>query len=120
MSFLKSLFSSRRWFALALVSIVCLSVLLVLVAPQQLPVVHYKLVLTLLAGLVGYMLDRVLFPFASPASYLDDDWRNEPDTTNKNDADFPVAIGYGTIFGCAMLRQAILIVGAMLTVGLGL
>lgn len=120
MTFLKSLFSSRRWFALALLSTICLSALLILFAPQQVSVVHYKLVLTLLAGLVGYMLDRVLFPFASPSSYLDDDWRNEPDADNPNDADFPVAVGYGTIFCCAMLRQAMLIVGAMLAVGLGL
>lgn len=66
------------------------------------------------------MLDRVLFPFASPSSYLADDWRKEPDADHPDDADFPVAGGYGRIFGCAMLRQAMLIVGAMLAVGLGL
>lgn len=120
MTFLKSLFSSRSWFMLALLATICLSGLLLLFAPQQLPVVHYKLVLTLLAGLVGYMLDRVLFPFAAPSSYLDDDWRNEPDADKQNDADFPVATGYGNIFCIAMLRQAMLIVGAMLAVGLGL
>ena len=120
MKFLKALFSSRRWFALALLATICLSVLLLLFAPQQVAVVHYKLVLTLLAGLVGYMLDRVLFPFASPSSYLADDWRKEPDADHPDDADFPVAGGYGRIFGCAMLRQVMLIVGAMLAVGLGL
>lgn len=120
MTFLKKLFSSRSWFMLALLATICLSGLLLLFAPQQLPVVHYKLVLTLLAGLVGYMLDRVLFPFAAPSSYLDDDWRNEPDADKRNDANFPVATGYGNIFCIAMLRQAMLIVGAMLAVGLGL
>lgn len=120
MKFLKALFSSRRWFALALLATICLSVLLLFFAPQQVAVVHYKLVLTLLAGLVGYMLDRVLFPFASPSSYLARDWRKEPDADYPDDADFPVAGGYYRIFGCAMIRQAMLIVGAMLAVGLGL
>ena len=120
MTFLKSLFSSRRWFALALLLTLCLSALLILFAPQQVSVVHYKLVLTLLAGMVGYMLDRVLFPFAAPSSYLKDDWRHDPDADNANDADFPVTVSYRTIFCYAMLRQAMLIVGAMLAVGLGL
>lgn len=120
MTFLKTLFSSRRWFVLAVLATICLSALLILFAPQQISVVHYKLVLTLLAGLVGYMLDSVLFPFAAPSSYLDDDWRNKPDADNRNDADFPVATRYGSIFCFAMLRQALLIVGAMLAVGLGL
>lgn len=75
MTFLKNLFSSRRWFALTVLATICLSVLLVLFAPQQAPVVHYKLTLVLLAGLVLYLLDYVLFPFASPDSYLADDWR---------------------------------------------
>lgn len=120
MTFLKNLFSSRRWFALALLATACLSALLALFAPQQLSVVHYKLVLTLLAGIVGYMLDRVLFPFAAPSSYLNDDWRNEPDADNPNNADYPVSVSYRTVFCFAMLRQAMLIVGAMLAVGLGL
>ena len=57
MTFLKNLFSSRRWFALTVLATICLSVLLVLFAPQQAPVVHYKLTLVLLAGLVLYLLD---------------------------------------------------------------
>ena len=40
MTFLKNLFSSRRWFALTVLATICLSVLLVLFAPQQAPVVH--------------------------------------------------------------------------------
>ena len=80
MTILKTLLSSRRWFALTVLATICLSALLVLFAPQQVSVVHYKLVLTLLAGMVGYMLDRVLFPVAAPSSYLKDDWRHDRTT----------------------------------------
>lgn len=119
MSF-SALFNARSWLALCVLLTVALLVLLALFAPQQLPVVHYKLALTLLAGLAGYWLDRVLFPFAAPSGYLEDDWRKTPDADRPNDADYPVVCGYGVIFCYAMLRQAIIISGAMLAVSLGL
>ena len=37
-----------------------------LIAPQQLPVSLYKLSLVTLAAVVGYWLDRSLFPYARP------------------------------------------------------
>ena len=120
MTFLKNLFSSRRWFALTVLATICLSVLLVLFAPQQAPVVHYKLTLVLLAGLVLYLLDYVLFPFASPDSYLADDWRKAPDADRPDDADYPVVEGYRQVFCFAMLRRAIIIGCGMLAVGLGM
>lgn len=120
MTFLKNLFSSRRWFALAVLSIICLSALLILFAPQQVSVVHYKLTLVLLAGLVLFLLDYVLFPFASPDSYLADDWRKTPDSDRPDDADYPVVEGYRQVFCFAMLRRAIIIGCGMLAVGLGL
>ena len=120
MKFLKALVSARRWFTLALTCILFLSALLALSAPLQIPVVHYKLVLTLLSGFVGYRLDRVLFPFAAPSSYLVEDWHDDPDADNPGNADFPVVSGYESIFCYAMIRQAVIVVGAMLSVGLGL
>lgn len=45
------------------------------VSPAQLPVVLYKVSLIALAGVLGYWLDRVLFPYARPDSYLTYDWR---------------------------------------------
>ena len=41
------------------------------IAPQQLPVSLYKLSLVTLAAVVGYWIDRSLFPYARPAYLLD-------------------------------------------------
>ncbi len=46
-----------------------------LVSPQQLPVVIYKLALITLAAVLGYWLDRSLFPKARPGQYLKHDDR---------------------------------------------
>lgn len=46
-----------------------------LVSPQQLPVVVYKLSLITLAAVLGYWLDRSLFPKARPGQYLKHDDR---------------------------------------------
>jgi hypothetical protein len=43
-----------------------LLVLLALFAPQQLPVVLYKVALVTLGAVLGYWIDRVLFPYARP------------------------------------------------------
>lgn len=40
------------------------------IAPQQLPVSLYKLSLVTLAGVIGYRLDRSMFPYARPDMYL--------------------------------------------------
>lgn len=55
-----------KWY---LVAIILFSVI-TLLSPQQLPVVVYKLSLVLLSTVVGYHLDRALFPYSSPGSYL--------------------------------------------------
>lgn len=44
--------------------------IIALVSPQQLPVVIYKLALITLAAVLGYWLDRSLFPKARPGQYL--------------------------------------------------
>ena len=48
-----------------------LSVLVWLMAPQQLPVSVYKLSLVAMAAVAGYWLDRSLFPYARPDLFLD-------------------------------------------------
>ena len=62
----------------------------------------------------------MLFPFASPDSYLADDWRKAPDADRPDDADYPIVEGYRQVFCFAMLRRAIIIGCGMLAVGLGL
>ena len=41
-----------------------------LMHPQQLPVSLYKLSLITMAGVVGYWLDRSIFPYARPDSFI--------------------------------------------------
>ena len=89
------------------------------IAPQQLPVSLYKLSLVTLAGVVGYWLDRSLFPYARPDVFLelsgievDDDGACSglhivPDTTLLQ------------LMGTAMLRRAIIVAATMLAMGLG-
>lgn len=96
MSRLKAL-SSRAprmtdWFILAVVLIAIVYV----VAPQNLPVVIYKLSLVSLAGLLGYRLDRSLFPYARPDHVPE------------------------TVIGLAMLRRAIIVAAFMVAVSIGL
>jgi hypothetical protein len=69
-------------------------------APQNLPVIVYKLALVTLAGVVGYRLDRALFPYARPHEWMVD--------------------GHHLIGGVCMLRRAIIVSAAMIGVTMGL
>lgn len=71
-----------------------------LIAPQQLPVILFKLSLVLVAGFLGYWLDRRLFPYARPHEHFGERTR--------------------VVGAMLMLRRAVIVVGAMLAVGLGL
>jgi len=93
---------------------------LTLLSPAQVPVALYKLCLLMLAALAGYCIDRALFPYAEPSSYLVSDWRCDPDADKPSDADYPVVPEYRALFGLAVARQALLVGVSMLAVGLGL
>ena len=116
----KLFLKSRLYFLLCVLVTACLAWVIQDIAPQQLPVIIYKIVLVIGGGLAGYFLDRSLFRYAEPCSYLDTDWRNAPDADNKNGADYPVVMGYKLLFAVAQARQALLIVACMLATGLGL
>lgn len=91
--------------------------------PEQLPVALYKLSLITLAGVVGYHLDRSLFPYSRPDSYLATGcWRDHLWLHGKShrDADVPVADGYHLVFLAAMLRRAIIVGAAIVGVAMGL
>jgi len=75
----------------------CLLGFLGALAPQQLPVILYKVALVVLAGTAGYFLDRWIFPYARPHEVAGE-WRD---------------------ISC-MIRRAIIVAAAMLAVGLGL
>lgn len=69
-----------------------------LVAPQQIPVTLYKVSLIAVAAVVGYWIDRSLFPYARPDAF----W---------------VAPGIET--AGAQLRRAIIVAACIVGVALG-
>lgn len=112
--------NSRLWFFYSSLVALCLVAGLVFLSPVQMPVAVYKLCLLMLSGIAGFCIDRAFFPYAEPSSYLDDDWRREPDADRPEDADFPIVREYHAVFVAAMARQAFLIAVSMMAVGLGL
>ena len=83
------------WLLITLALIAAIAVL----SPQQLPVSLYKLSLITMAAVVGYWIDRSLFPYARP-----DD----------------ISLSTSAILqAVAMLRRAIIVGCAMLAVSLG-
>jgi fatty acid desaturase len=76
------------------------------IAPQQVPVIVYKLNLILLASVTGYWLDRWAFPYARPDRFLT--------------ADGEVKVNHKRVFGASLVRRAIIMGAAMLAVGMGL
>ena len=106
---------TTTWLVLAALLLVAIAI----VAPPQLPVVLYKASLVALAAVLGYWLDRALFPYARPDGYLVRDWRygtEEPE----GDVDYPVVGGYIRVFTAAMLRRAIVVGAVVLGVAAGL
>lgn len=111
-----------------LVFTVLLLAVIGLLYPQQLPVSLYKLSLISMAGVVGYWLDRSLFPYARPDAFIQ---RVEPDPEpcdidlcelgdcNCKIIPWEMIDGDGFVFAMAMLRRAIIVGCAMLAIGLG-
>ena len=58
-----------RWTWASSAAAICL-IFIALISPQQVPVIIYKVCLLLLAGIVGYWLDRLVAPYARPEGYL--------------------------------------------------
>ncbi|WP_140919141.1 putative holin [Limnobaculum xujianqingii] len=114
---------SHRLLIWALAAVVLVAVIAVL-SPQQLPVTLYKLSLVCLAAVIGYHLDRALFPYASPGSYLVDNWKTvigQPaHNMDKLEPEYPVINGYQRIFAAVLLRRAIVVTAVILGVTLGL
>lgn len=93
------------------------------IAPQQLAVSLYKLSLVSLAAVVGYWLDRSLFPYARPDSFLVDD---AEDLSEESGAAEEIDTGIFVhdrsllmLMAVSMVRRAIIVGCAMLTMGLG-
>ena len=95
---------------------------LLLLAPHQATVAVYKLTLISLAAVVGYWLDRALFPYARPDGYLVNDWRTKKvtETGIQDEVDHPVIHGYRVVYSHAMLRRALIVLAVVLGTALGL
>lgn len=106
---------STLWLVLAVLLLVVIAV----ITPQNLPVALYKTALIALAAVIGYWLDRALFPYARPDGFLQRDWRYGTDEP-ENDVDFPVVMAYGRIYCAAMLRRAIVVAAVVLGMAIGL
>ncbi|WP_145548431.1 MULTISPECIES: putative holin [Yersinia] len=85
-----------------------------LVSPQQLPVVVYKLSLITLAAVLGYWLDRSLFPKSRPGQYL------KHDETLMASGRYPVKTGLHLVFSAALIRRALIVAAVCLAVATGL
>lgn len=85
-----------------------------LVSPQQLPVVVYKLSLITLAAVLGYWLDRSLFPKSRPGQYL------KHDETLMASGRYPVQTGLHLVFSAALIRRALIVAAVCLAVATGL
>jgi hypothetical protein len=105
--------------ALALLAL-ALQAVIWLFSPAQGPVVLYKLGLAVIAVVIAVFCDVALFPFARPDSYLDDDWRKDPDADRPGSADYPIADGYEGAFCAACFRRAVIVAAFVLAVSLGL
>ncbi len=117
----KFLCNPRYLLAAFIVSGLVLLAGLVFLSPYQGPVVAYKLALVMVAAIAGMAFDFLAFPYALPSSYLDKDWRENPEATGDDgQPDFPIATGYFRPFCAAMLRRACIIAAFVLAVALGL
>lgn len=90
------------------ISIGLLAVLAML-NPQQLPVVLYKLSLVSLGAVLGYWIDRSLFPYARPHCFL---FPHEPNSCGPEQINTAISL--------LMLRRAVVIFAVILGLTLGL
>ena len=107
-----------------LIATVLLLAVIGLLYPHQLPVSLYKLSLVTMAGVAGYWLDRSLFPYARPDSFIVKIAPDEEACDIDLDGDcklipWEVVDGDGFVFAMAMLRRAIIVGCAMMAIGLG-
>lgn len=98
-----------------LVLVVVLLIAVWLIAPHQVPVSLYKLSLVTLAAVVGYWLDRSLFPYARPHLFFHYNTLVPQDAPKRTELDSPSEL----VASACMLRRAIIIAAAMIAVSLG-
>ncbi|HGF0789411.1 MULTISPECIES: putative holin [Klebsiella pneumoniae complex] len=114
----------RNWIILAVALLAAIAV----ISPEQLGVTLYKLSLVSIAAILGYHLDRALFPYASPGGYLANDWKkqNTRQISTFSGVEYfsgpehPVAKGYELIFAVVLIRRALIVAAICIGVTMGL
>lgn len=110
-----------------LIATIVLVCLIGLLAPQQLPVSLYKLSLVTMGGVLGYWLDRSLFPYARPDTFMGEAVEEDFDFSDPASTECDLKLmtwnqgdtAGALLFGIAMARRAFIVSGAMLAMGLG-
>ena len=120
MFILRTLFFSRYRLLLFIFTVVLLLTSLAMLAPEQLPVIAYKLAVVLLPAITGYLFDLAVNHFSQPSGMLENDWVKNPNADEPGQADYPIVRGYKRVFSAASLRQAIIIAAFVIGFALGL
>ena len=91
-------------------------------SPEQFPIVRYKLSLGMLAAVIAVFFDMAAFPYASPDSYLYDDWRKVPKRSGNHAGRLSPVRHRGAVllFAVACLRRIAVVAVFVLAVSLGL
>lgn len=117
----KSLCNPRLLLGLFLLCGTVFLAALLFLSPVQGPAVLYKVAPVVVAAVVDMAFNFLAFPYTLPSSYLDKDWRKDPDAAGDDDKpDFPIATGYFRPFCTALLRHVVIIAAFVLTVTLRL
>lgn len=83
-----------------------LLIIIWMIAPHQMPVIAYKAALVCFGGVLGYWIDRALFPYARPHKLA------HTDPTFDRNAHWARSL--------AMLRRAVIVLACILGLTLGL
>lgn len=98
------------WLVLAVVLLLGLA----FAAPEQMPVIVYKLALVLLGAVLAYWIDRALFPYGRPHSCLPGVLSGS--VTMRG----PTTYAHEIRFAVACIRRALIVLACVLGLTLGL
>jgi hypothetical protein len=89
---------------------ILLVILIAILAPQNVPVLIYKLACLTLAAALGYRVDRSLFPYARPHHFISLRGDTDGMTQTVPGEQFP--------FAAAMIRRALIVLAFVIGIGL--
>lgn len=118
------MFSNLPRMSATLAGAILLLLVIACIAQQQLPVTLYKLSLITVAAVIGYWIDREMFPYARPDSFIDSgpDGVIEPTLDETDHALLlidPSAQNLALLFAAAQLRRALLVLACVVAAALG-